>query len=64
VQNNPPVDVDAQVQKVVREILALRRLTKDTRFQTSKSQSHILASLSPEVLARVAVILSEMEGAQ
>lgn len=61
-ENNSPID--AQVQKAVREIIALRRLTKDTRFQTSKSQSHILAALSPEVLARVAIVLAEMEGAQ
>jgi hypothetical protein len=73
VENNPPRDIkptsteiDEQVQTAVREVLALRELTRTTQMQTSRSQGYILKQLSPPVLARVAVILAEFEkgGAQ
>jgi hypothetical protein len=49
------------VHETVRGVLALRKLTRDTRTQTSKSQGALLQALSPAVLTRVAVILAEME---
>jgi hypothetical protein len=54
---------DTLVHETVRGVLALRKLTRDTRTQTSKSQGALLQALSPAVLTRVAVILAEMEEA-
>jgi hypothetical protein len=66
---NPPdkndaltsAEISEQVQTAVREVLALRELTRTTQMQTSRSQGYILKKLSPPVLARVAVILAEFE---
>jgi len=66
---NPPdrtdtftsAEIAEQVQTAVREVLALRELTRTTQMQTSRSQGYILKKLSPPVLARVAVILAEFE---
>ena len=54
-------EIAEQVQTAVREVLALRELTRTTQMQTSRSQGYILKKLSPPVLARVAVILAEFE---
>jgi hypothetical protein len=56
-----PAEIAEQVQTAVREVLALRELTRTTQMQTSRSQGYILKKLSPPVLARVAVILAEFE---
>jgi hypothetical protein len=64
---NPPeqkltdAEIGEQVQNAVREVLALRELTRTTQMQTSRSQGYILKQLSPPVLAKVAVILAEFE---
>lgn len=58
----PPLSPDdTAVHAAVRSVVALRKLAKDSNMQTSRSQTAILKTLSPEVLARVAVILAEME---
>jgi len=54
---------DTLVHDTVRGVLALRKLTRDTRTQTSKSQGALLQALSPPLLTRVALILAEMEEA-
>jgi hypothetical protein len=59
--NQTPLDLE--VQTAVRETLALRWLTARTGTITHRTQNHILQKLSPEALARVAVILAEMEEA-
>lgn len=50
---------DSRVQAAVIRIRALRQLTKDTGTKTYKSQSAILESLPHDVLASVAVVLSQ-----
>lgn len=50
---------DLRVQDAVIRIRALRQLTKDTGVQTYKTQSAILESLPADVLASVAVVLSQ-----
>jgi hypothetical protein len=57
-------EIAEEVQTSVREVLALRELTRTTQMQTSRSQGFILKKLSPPVLARVAVILAEFEKTQ
>ena len=57
-------EIAEKVQTAVREVLALRELTRTTQMQTSRSQGYILKQLSPPVLARVAVILAEFEKTQ
>lgn len=52
---------DIEVQEAVREILALRALTKSTGNHTTYAQNVIIRKLSPTVLTRVAVILAELE---
>ena len=42
---------DREVADAIRGIMALRKLTKETRFQTGRSQSAILKTLSEEQLA-------------
>jgi hypothetical protein len=59
-----PAEITEQVRTAVREVLALRELTRTTQMQTSRSQGYILKKLSPPVLARVAVILAEFEQSQ
>jgi hypothetical protein len=46
-------------QEAVTKIRALRKLSRTTPVQTHKTQYQILQSLSPEVLAEVAVILEK-----
>lgn len=55
---------DASVRDAVRDVLALRALTKSVNMRTTHSQTAILKALTPSALARVAVILSELEKAQ
>lgn len=45
-------------QNAARKILALRKLTRETGTRTTRTQNSILQTLSPEVLAEVAVILA------
>lgn len=52
-----------KLQPIAEKILALRRLTKQTNFQTSRSQSELLKPLSPEELAQVAIALEAAEAA-
>lgn len=53
--------IDTEVNVAVREILALRALTKNTGNHTTYAQNIVLRKLSPVALTRVAVILAEME---
>ena len=53
--------LDQEVQKAVRELVALRNLTKQTGTVTLRTQNGILQKLTPEALTRVAVILAEFE---
>jgi hypothetical protein len=56
---------DASVRDAVRDVLALRALTKSVNMRTTHSQTAILKALTPSALARVAVILETTEkGAQ
>jgi hypothetical protein len=48
---------DASVRDAVRDVLALRALTKSVNMRTTHSQTAILKALTPSALARVAVIL-------
>jgi hypothetical protein len=61
--NNTPTreQEDALVRTSVRDILALRKLTKDCQTRTSRTQGAILQALDPKILTRVAVIPAEME---
>jgi len=54
---------DTLVRETVRDILALRRLTKDCQTQTSRTQGAILQALEPKILTRVARVLAETEEA-
>jgi hypothetical protein len=54
---------DRTVQDAMRKVLALRKLAKGVNMRTTHSQTAVLKTLSPAVLARVAVILAEMEEA-
>jgi hypothetical protein len=53
--NQSPLNIE--VTKAVREIVALRNLTKKTGTVTNKTQNGILQKLSQDALTRVAVIL-------
>jgi hypothetical protein len=56
---------DASVRDAVRDVLALRTLTKSVNMRTTHSQTAILKALTPSALARVAVILDATgKGAQ
>jgi hypothetical protein len=60
--SNPPLNPeDLAVHSAVKSVMALRKLARDSNMQTNKSQTAILKTLPPEILARVAVILAEME---
>jgi hypothetical protein len=54
---------DASVQDAVRDVLALRALTKRVNMRTTHSQTAVLKTLTPGALARVAVILGHMDEA-
>lgn len=45
--------------EAVEKIRALRKLSRETPVKTNKTQYQILESLSPDVLAEVAVLLSK-----
>jgi hypothetical protein len=54
--------IGTQVHEAVRQILALRQLTKTTAgMQTSRAQSAILKKLPLDVLARVAMVLARFD---
>jgi hypothetical protein len=55
--------VPASVVAALRNVLALRKLTADSKTQTSRAQGEILQNLSPALLTRVARVLAEMESA-
>jgi hypothetical protein len=57
-----PTPEDILVKETIEDILALRQLQISTGTITSRSQSQILRSLEPKALARVARILSAMDG--
>jgi hypothetical protein len=57
--NQTPLDLE--VQTAVREIIALRKLTLKTGTITLRTQNHVLQKLSPDALAKVAVILAALE---
>jgi len=48
-----------RVQKAVREVQALRKLSATTRTITSRAQSRILRSLNEEELTAAALLLAE-----
>jgi hypothetical protein len=52
---------DVSVRGAVRDVVALRTLTKCVNMRTTHSQTAILKTLSPGALARVAVVLAEMD---
>ena len=52
---------DASVRDAVRDVLALRALTRRVNMPTTHSQTAILKALTPSALARVAVILDATE---
>jgi hypothetical protein len=52
---------DTSVRDAVRDVLALRALTKSVNMRTTHSQTAILKTLTPSALARVAVILEATE---
>jgi len=52
---------DASVRDAVRDVLALRALTKSVNMRTTHSQTAILKALPPSALTRVAVILDAIE---
>jgi hypothetical protein len=52
---------DASVRDAVRDVLALRSLTKRVNMRTTHSQTAILKVLTAPALARVAVILEAVE---
>jgi hypothetical protein len=52
---------DASVRDAVRDVLALRALTKSVNMRTTHSQTAVLKALTPSALARVAVILDAVE---
>jgi hypothetical protein len=51
-----------RVQTAVREVLALRKLSRETRTITNRAQSKILRSLNEQELTAVALLLAN-EGA-
>ena len=61
-----PTSLSPDAQKALRQILALRQLTRETGTRTTKTQNSILQALSVEVLAEVAEALASLDegGAQ
>lgn len=57
----PENPVDAEVRQAVRELSALRALTKSTANHTTFAQNAIIRKLSPVALTPVAVILAESD---
>ena len=49
----------AKVSETASKILALRKLTTDTGFRTTRSQVAILHTLNPDELAAVAELLAK-----
>lgn len=54
---------EREVADAIRGIVSLRKLTRETRFQTGRSQSAILKSLSEEQLAKVAIARAALDEA-
>jgi hypothetical protein len=52
---------DPTVKGALERVYALRRLTKQTGVKTYRSERAILESLSPDVLAAVALYLDEQQ---
>jgi hypothetical protein len=53
---------DESITEIAEKILALRRFTGKSGFQTSRSQHEILGRLSPDVLAEVLMQIERSEG--
>jgi hypothetical protein len=62
-RSNQQTPVDAEVRQAVRELFALRALTKSTGNHTTFAQNAIIRKLSPVALTRVALILAESDSA-
>jgi len=62
----PATSLSPNAQKALRQILALRQLTRETGTRTTKTQNSVLQALSVEVLAEVAEALAGLDegGAQ
>jgi hypothetical protein len=56
-----PTSLSIDAQKALRQILALRKLTRDTGTRTTKTQNGVLQALSPAVLAEVAEVLAGLD---
>ena len=56
-----PTSLSADAQRVLRQILALRQLMRQTGTRTTKTQNSILQALAPEVLAEVAEALASLD---
>ena len=63
-ETNPllPTTLSPAAQKALRQILALRQLTRETGTRTTRTQNSILQALSPQALAEVAEVLAGLEG--
>jgi len=57
----PATPISADAKKALRQILALRQLTRQTGTRTTKTQNSILQALAPAVLAEVAEALASLE---
>jgi len=55
---------EREVADAIRGIVSLRKLTRETHFQTGRSQSAILKTLNEEQLAKVAIALVTLEEAR
>lgn len=53
---------ESRVQTAVRKVIALRKLSRETRTITSRAQSMVLRELSETELAEAALLLSDGEG--
>lgn len=51
-----------RVQQAVREVRALRKLSRETRTITNRAQSLVLRKLTEAELAAAALLLAENEG--
>lgn len=56
-----PKTVSDAAQKAIRQIMALRQLTRQTGTRTTKTQNAILQALPADVLAEVAEILAGLD---
>jgi hypothetical protein len=56
--NMTKTDLTPKLKDIADKVLALRRMTKDSGFQTSRSQGELLSRLTPDELAVVAGVLN------